>query len=526
MKMNVAVKQRIHRLRRCTHLAGNRLKSLFNIKRDKSKLERGIDTCHGQGYVDPSKLHGLSETSFLNSPLPQNEGGHHVDTPPSKPCSKTQEVTSEAMPVTLPGDRWMYSGEGAKCLTDGPTKLVLASDGSKPCMAIIPDTDLTIRLQKTIKESRTVSDAEDAYLPKIAKLRDMCESFQEEITDIVSAIARFQNFPRHPDVELRVERLHQRAAKLERKKAWAEKKKNDYERLLKNKQTTQRSNVLYMLAYIEDAFVDSKLVDPLPPVAPVSQAKTGIAFSETASYRDAFRLDENAQENSEALDERSMQSRTSGIPIWEDPAYHIYEPAPKKATTEAEAVIWSYESAMTRLRVMQQDFDDREERFEREAWERMERQAAGEKVESDLAFDHRQIRKTRELANRLTEAEDLVEAAKTHAVAMGVQIPASDIESGFVDDVDDGYRISSEAREAASVDRDSIAKWMTEVPEEDLEGIPEEDLEGMIDFDLDDWDCRSVAISESGSMVAEGSDRRRIDKWRSMCETTRREISI
>ncbi|GAB1732089.1 hypothetical protein NU195Hw_Modified_371t1 [Hortaea werneckii] len=513
MKINVAVKQRIHRLRNCTHVAGNRLKSLFNIKRDKSKLEQEIDTCHRQGCVDPSKLHGSSETSFLNSPLARNEGVHHVDTPPSKSRSKTQEVTSEVIPSTLPGDRWTYNGEGANCLTDGPTKLVLASDGSKPCMAIIPNADLTIRLQETIKESRKVSDAEDAYLPKIDKLRDMCESLQEDITDIRSAIARFQNFSRHTDVELRVERLHQRATKLERKKEWAEKKKNDYERLVKNKQTTQRSNVLYMLAYIEDAFVDSKLVDLLPPAAPASQAKSEVAFSDTASYREAFGLDENSHENSEALDERSMQSRSSGIPIWEDPAYELYEPAPKNATTEAEAVIWSYESAMTRLRVMQQDFDDRDERFEREAWDRMERRAAGEEVESDLAFDHRQIQKTRELANRLTEAEDLVEAAKTHAVAMGVQIPASDIESGFVDDVEDGYRISSEAREAASVDRESIAKWMTEVPEDDFEG--------MTDVDLDDWDCRSVAISESGSMVAEGSDRRRIDKWRSMCEATR-----
>ncbi|KAI6887196.1 hypothetical protein KC318_g9980 [Hortaea werneckii] len=495
MKINVAVKQRIYRLRNCTHVAGNKFKSLFNIKRDDPKLERQVDACHGQDCVNPSKLHGSSETSLLDHPLPPVEGGHVVDTSPLESRSKTQEVETEASPSSLSGDRWIYNGEGAKCLTGGPTKLVLASDGSKPCMTIIPSTDLTIRLQETIKESRKVSDAEDAYLPKIAKLRDM-----------------------HTDVDLRVDGLHQRATKLERKKEWAEKKKDDYERLLKNKQTTQRSNVLYMLAYFEDAFVDSKLVDPLPPAAPVSRAKSEIAFSDTASYREAFGLQGIPQGNSKALDERSLQSRSSGIAIWEDPDYDLYEPSPTKATNDAEAVIWRYESAMTRLRVMQQDFDDREERFEQEAWDRMERQVAGEDFESDLAFDHRQIHKTRELASRLTEAEDLVEAAKTNAVAMGVQIPDSDIESRFVDDVDDGYRISSEAREAAGVDKDSIVKWMT--------GIPEEEFEGMTDADVDEWDCRSVAISESGSMVAEGSDRTRIDKWRSMCEAIKQNICI
>ncbi|KAI7270357.1 hypothetical protein KC345_g7451 [Hortaea werneckii] len=507
----------ILRLRNCAHAAGSKFKSLVNKKRDDLKLRRENNYA-GQDCVDPNKLHGSSETTFLNSQLPQDHGGHDADACLSKPRPKPQEINVEVNTASLSGEPWMYNGEGTKYLSDGPTKLVLASDGTKPCMAVIPSTDLAIRLEETIIESREVSDAEDVLLPKITKLRGMCESYEEEIKDIRSAIARFQTHSRHTDVERRIEVLIQRAASLEKKKKWAEKKKDDYERLLKNKQAAQRSNVLYMLAYLVDAFVDSKLVDPLPPAAPVSQAKSKIAFSDTASYREAFELDENAQKESETLEKRSLQSKSSSIPIWEDPAYDLYEPAPKKATNEAEAVIWSYESAMTRLRVMQQDFDDREEQFEREALDRMERQAAGEEVESDLAFDHRQIQKTRELANRLNEAEDLVEAAKTHAVAMGVQIPASDIESGFVDDVDDGYRISSEAREAASVDKNSIAKWMTD--------LPKEDFEGTTNVDLDDWDCRSVAISESGSMVAEGSDRRRIDKWRSMCETTRREISI
>ncbi|KAI6790084.1 hypothetical protein KC361_g8141 [Hortaea werneckii] len=518
MRITLAVKQRIVRFRHCARTAGSTFKSFVKKRRDDSKLGREQYNCAGKDRVDLNKLHGSSESSYPNSKLLQDHDGHDADACLSKSCPKTQEVKNEVNATPLSGDPWMFNGEGTKYLSDGPTKLVLASDGSKPCMAIIPSTDLAIRLEETIIESREVSDAEDNYLPKITKLRDMCDSFGEEIKDIRSAIVKFKNHSSNSDVERRIEKLNERATQLEKKKDWAEKKKNDCERLLKNKQATQRSNVLYMLAYLDDAFVDSKLVDPLPLQAPPRQAENKNAFSDTASYREAFGLDGDAPSTPKALDERSMQSQSSGIPIWEDPDYDLYESRPRKATTEAEAVIWSYESAMTRLRAMQRDFDDREERFEQEAWDRMERQGAGEEVESDLAFDHRQIQKTRELAHRLTEAEDLVEAAKTHAVAMGVQIPASEIESGFVDDVDDGYRISSEVREAASVDEDSIAKWMTE--------IPEENFGGMTDVDLDDWDCRSVAISESGSMVAEGSDRRIIDKWRSMCETTRREISV
>ncbi|GAB1741987.1 hypothetical protein NU219Hw_g7384t1 [Hortaea werneckii] len=518
MKITSAIKQKILGIRNCAQSAGNKLKSLVNKKRDNSHLGGEEYICTGQDCVEPNKLHGSSETIFLNRKLSQDHDGHGADACLSKSCPKTQKVKSEMEATPLSVDPWIFNGEGTKYLSDGPTKLVLASDGSKPCMAIIPSIDLAIRLEETIIESREVSDAQDIYLPRITKLDDMCENFEEEIQDIRSAMARFQNHSSHSDVEKRMEQLSQRASRLGKRKNWAEKKKSGYERLLKNKQTTQRSNVLYMLGYLDDAFVTSRLVDPLPSAAPVSQDKNKVAFSDTSSYRQAFEMDENPKENSKALDERSLHSQSSGIPIWEDPDYDLYEPTPTKATNDAEAVIWRYESAMTRLRGMQQDFDDREERFEREAWDRMEKRAAGEEVESDHAFDHRQIQKTRELANRLTEAEDLVEAAKTHAVAMGVQIPDSDIESGFVDDVDDGYRISAEEREAASVDKDSIAKWMCEIPEEDFEGIT--------NADVDEWDCQPVAISESGSMVAEGSDRRRIDKWRSMCEATKRDICI
>ena len=37
------------------------------------------------------------------------------------------------------------------------------------------------------------------------------------------------------------------------------------------------------------------------------------------------------------------------------------------------------------------------------------------------------------------------------------------------------------------------------------------------DVDMDEWDARSVSISESNSMIDESWMQAKIDKWRAMC---------
>jgi len=82
-----------------------------------------------------------------------------------------------------------------------------------------------------------------------------------------------------------------------------------------------------------------------------------------------------------------------------------------------------------------------------------------------------------------------------------------DQQSGFVDYPDDGYRESMEAAMVAHVDHDSIQKWMQ--GEDDSRNHSTE---------CDQWDSRSVDLCDSVSVVAQGRDRKRIDRWRSACD--------
>jgi hypothetical protein len=133
-----------------------------------------------------------------------------------------------------------------------------------------------------------------------------------------------------------------------------------------------------------------------------------------------------------------------------------------------------------------------------------EENAEGRIETTKTDFDVCLLHQAQVATGALIQAEQEFEAAKEHAR-----------ESGFLDYADDGYRESMEADIAAHVDRGRIEKWMDE----------ENDKQDQSP-DCDNWDSESVDFGDSISVVAEGKGRKRIDRWRSMCELTKLEIQV
>ena len=207
--------------------------------------------------------------------------------------------------------------------------------------------------------------------------------------------------------------------------------------------------------------------------------------------------------------------------------------APVGATVEGKAassdarfdILYELRSKRTMMHCAEEAFDNRGEQFDREADERDRKLEQGEEAEPLDVFDMRQLKETQQLTRDLIAAEMAYEAAKTAAVAKGVQPDGSDVESGFVDNVDDGYRISSEEDMITAAQHGIIEWWLEGVPEPrpcpDDAIASEDSLRSTVgpneEVEVDDWDARSVEICDSSSMMAEDRWRKRIDKWRAAC---------
>ena len=162
--------------------------------------------------------------------------------------------------------------------------------------------------------------------------------------------------------------------------------------------------------------------------------------------------------------------------------------------------------------------------FHRQAEERRHKIDAGESVEPQFEVDMDQLNYTQRVTRGVIDAEAEYEEAKAAALAGGIEL--SDVESGFLDQPDDGYRVSSEDEEATSIDRRGIQIWVERLPGAESELWNtwlasqaalrcSEMLAGGVE--VDNWDAKPIEICDSASMVAEGPWRRRIDKWRAMC---------
>lgn len=184
-------------------------------------------------------------------------------------------------------------------------------------------------------------------------------------------------------------------------------------------------------------------------------------------------------------------------------------------------LVEKYAMALRGVEDAQEEFDLQEERHDHEEDEFRARMEAGEDVGSPSEFDLQMLLDGRRLTRNLIEAEEELEEAKKKAMEEGVDLGDSEQSSGFADRASDGYRESREAEFAEEFDEEEILEWIGSVPVE----APRMEEIGVLPAEveppeLDDWDARSVDVSDSVSVVARGSERRRIDHWRKRLEGT------
>ncbi|CAK3956233.1 Hypothetical predicted protein [Lecanosticta acicola] len=192
-----------------------------------------------------------------------------------------------------------------------------------------------------------------------------------------------------------------------------------------------------------------------------------------------------------------------------------------------EELLRTYATMKTYARLAEVEFDMRHDVFEEEREENDRAEECGEDFESALALDLRHLQVTQRLTRAVALAEEDLMRAKQAVLAADIAVPGSDLESGFKDDVNDGYRVSLEQEMMdKSVDKPRLRKWLAGIPDFQVgagDSVPEKLLADEAAFQ--DWDAASVEIWESVSLVAEGSDRRRIDQWRELA-SSRNAVSV
>ncbi|KAK0117565.1 hypothetical protein ONS95_011901 [Cadophora gregata] len=132
-------------------------------------------------------------------------------------------------------------------------------------------------------------------------------------------------------------------------------------------------------------------------------------------------------------------------------------------------------------------------------------------------FDTEMVRQGQAATRACIEAEEDLDDAIEYARILKVDFEHFDQESGFISHVEDGHIESMDPTKVYTVDKARVERWMSD---------QNEAVETSGDFD--DWECKSIGLYDSisivGAHIATGKHRKRIDRWRAMCELNLRDI--
>jgi hypothetical protein len=235
---------------------------------------------------------------------------------------------------------------------------------------------------------------------------------------------------------------------------------------------------------------------------------------------DMYRDLKEVLSNNNLLEDISGNSDSGHVP-WNQAPVQTQDPPVKYTPTPSEAQQYALEDAQHDIRElkMQKEIKLQDARAKIETWgdhydkeyrEYKHLLDSGATSATKTEFDVVLLSAQREATRALITAEQEFEAAIQQARNLGVIFHDEDQESQFPDHADDGYRLSLENELVGGVDRGRIEKWMAE--KEDKANYS---------TDCDDWDSRTVELFDSVSVVAEGKDRARIERWRALCEECR-----
>lgn len=345
--------------------------------------------------------------------------------------------------------------------TDGQDRAITVNDGAKVCIAFLLTKETVLRLAEIARKSKNI--------------KEISQTYQKASQDVSFGQGFLGYFPTMLEDATTQEEYDQLNRDLERRKPEI---LRDIERkeYLESELQSQNESLAYTRDLAEGTFEQILLAAQLLPEGHEEYAKN---MGEESSDMDGSTIPRTPKEEQSFVDE-----------------YHSEDLDPIEELDLARQLVFE----------LQDRFDHQREWQEQKIVEyrQMEQQGLVDFPESEL--DLLNVQQRAETTRALIEAEEAFEQARTRARNLGLLQNEPDQESGFIDSTDDGSSVCEDlSAHVSSLNSTSVQAWVSRVAE-----ARDEDW---VEPDVDEWDSRSVSMSDSVSVVADGQWRKRIDRW-------------
>lgn len=397
-----------------------------------------------------------------------------------------------------------FNVEERQDYTGGPARFILAADGVKDCVAMLMTFNLSQVIQESIRAQREYTRIETLGLFHRQSLWRLEHGIQREIASCNTRLAimeeegRLQSSDAHK-LERQLANLELMVSDVQSRRERTHADLNSEARRLRNLQADVN-------VHLEDAFIHARLL-----AEEEEESEPEIEELDLAQEYEIFcRKLENANDNHSDV----------SIPPLDTNREHLEVPPPSEEEQARQQVINALWGARETLDLARRDFEERETTRARVFQENQAAPDRGEPTTDATPddFDMRWVLRYGELTRDLINAEVEYADVKRTAFEAGVPLPFEDNETvcePMEEDDGVGYTISKEQELVASFPSPTVRRWLDKVPEGVEVGSPS--FGDGARSESDEWEAEEVGISDSVSLVAEGRERARIDRWRKAC---------
>ncbi|KAK5000679.1 hypothetical protein LTR66_000526 [Elasticomyces elasticus] len=470
-------------------------KSFFSETAGRSPKYRTAATQTGSSY------HGASTKPRLAFKEAYTQTEPTTDLVPTQTEHEHEQMPVEAQAIDEESSdiAYYFDGEDETDYTDGPPKMVVANDGIKQCAAMLFTLDLSAKLQLAVKLDREIHQTEREIEFQERQLTTEKEELLESISSIEAQLAATlsplmgqEHHDDYSEQHREVREMEKEIARLRERLQENDIRLGCLVEQLEHMYNQQRAAQADVNAALEQVLVDCQLLEPCPEPAE-HQDERSQCDNEDAMGNDAGELQADLGDWDDATHPRSDEDPDTYIPY-----LHEEEDSPEER---------QFHIAYVALDKAERAFEGREDRFAQEIEEIRAAALDGKKVESPLQVELRQLHEAQRLTRALIDAQAVYEKAVAGARDAGIDLRNYEIEFDFCSAYPDDDLVSEGEEEPAGLgDILTVKKWMKSIPSdanEDWMGAPE----------IDDWAAHEVDVSDSISAVAEGSERKRIDRW-------------
>lgn len=437
--------------------------------------------------------------------LPASPSVQDEDSQP-EPHEEEAQLTPEEAQDIREGRYVAFEFEDDSVYTQGPVRFVAASDGIQDCGALLMTLGLSAQIQEAVHRQHAFKQSELAGLRQDEAYMRFENKIEIEIANCRYKIAAVRDVDTEKEAA-----LQQQLEILELLHGDVQSRQRSIHMNLETQAEELRNIQAATIASIEEAFVCARLIeenngDSIPKPEELDLE------TEYAAYCERLK---NAPDNTDMVP--AAPPLDTGTDYDDDVPVLTEQ---EQAHQDIINALWASKETLDQAR---RDFDEREILRAQEYQANAAAFDRGEPTTDDSpeAFDVRWVKRYGELTRALIDAEAAYADVKRTAFEAEIPLPFADNETVFEGMTADGvgYTVSKEQELVDSVPSPAVRQWLSRVPEDISVGSPADQPES----EAGEWEAEEVGISDSVSLVAEGKERARIDRWRKACDAEKRQ---